>query len=261
MQENKTDLSAVTVTNFLAVNRINTRKGTANHRENRPNYALVLKYEGETEYTGENGRVRSDLTNAVVLPMGCTYDWKCIKTGRCYLVEFEAEPDMTSPVSFSLTDADADKLLHKIERLSQVGGADDPTSRLEAIKSVYDMLLLLLRSSKTYMPSEKFKLIRPAVEYIHLHYTENIEISELGRMLTISTVYFRKLFRSFYGMSPLEYIQKLRIDQAKKMLCSDYGTLTDIALSLGYPNMYYFSRVFKSAEGVSPSKYKNKFGI
>ena len=71
----------------------------------------------------------------------------------------------------------------------------------------------------------------------------------------MSSVYFRKMFTQIMGGSPIAYVKQFRIEKAKEMLKSDYGTLTDIASMLGYASLYDFSRDFKKQTGVPPSKY------
>ena len=68
-------------------------------------------------------------------------------------------------------------------------------------------------------------------------------------------MYFRELFTKTVGVSPIAYARELRIKKAKEMLKSDYGSLTDIAQSLGYSGLYDFSRDFKKHTGVAPSRY------
>jgi YesN/AraC family two-component response regulator len=53
----------------------------------------------------------------------------------------------------------------------------------------------------------------------------------------------------------MAYVKKLKIKKAKEMLESDFGSISDIAHSLGYSNIYDFSRDFKKQVGVSPTKY------
>ena len=60
------------------------------------------------------------------------------------------------------------------------------------------------------------------------------------------------------GTSPIVYTRRLRIEKAKEMLRSDYGTLSDVAQSLGYASLYDFSRDFKKHTGVTPSKYERE---
>ena len=100
--------------------------------------------------------------------------------------------------------------------------------------------------------------IAPAIEYISQHYNEKITNDVLAAVVGMSTVYFRKLFASAMGVSPITYANNLRIEKAKEMLKSDYGSLSDIAISLGYPSLYDFSRAFKKHTGISPSKYESQ---
>ena len=134
-----------------------------------------------------------------------------------------------------------------------------PTMQLESIRDTYSIILSLVKAEhERYLPSEKQKKIAPAIEYISLHYNENITNDLLASVAGISTVYFRKLFTDIMGASPIAYAHKLRIEKAKEMLKSDYGTLSDIAQSLGYPSLYDFSRDFKKHTGVAPSKYESR---
>ena len=127
---------------------------------------------------------------------------------------------------------------------------------MEAIRDLYDILLKICPITTTqYIPSDKTKKIAPAMEYIAKNYNKNIKNDELAMVSGLSTVYFRKLFTQIYGTSPITYIQNLRIKKAKEMLKSDYGNITDIALSLGFANVYEFSRAFKKVTGIPPSKY------
>ena len=130
---------------------------------------------------------------------------------------------------------------------------------LESIRDTYSILLTLAQEEpKQYLPTKKQQKIAPAIEYISAHYNESITNDKLAEITGLSNVYFRKLFADIVGTSPITYVHKLRIEKAKEMLKSDYGTISDIAQSLGYPNLYDFSRDFKKHTGVSPSMYKVK---
>ena len=130
---------------------------------------------------------------------------------------------------------------------------------VESIRDTYSILLALTQAiSERYLPTEKQQKIAPAVDYISQHYNENITNDELATITGLSTVYFRKLFTSIMGVSHITYAHHFRIEKAKEMLKSDYGTLSDLALSLGYSSLYDFSRDFKKHTGVAPSKYENR---
>jgi len=77
-----------------------------------------------------------------------------------------------------------------------------------------------------------------------------------------SDSYFRKLFKSFTGSAPLDYLHHLRIELAKRQLQQYHGivSIKAIALGCGFNDPYYFSRVFKKHEGISPQGYIDNLG-
>ena len=131
-----------------------------------------------------------------------------------------------------------------------------PTVHAEGLRDAYSILLYLLQSNAPkYTPNHKAQRLLPAMEHIAKHYNEHITNDTLASLTGVSTVYFRKLFTATMGMSPIAYVNRLRLEQAKELLRSDYGTLGDIAQSLGYASLYDFSRAFKRYTGIAPSKY------
>ena len=196
----------------------------------------------------------SDANHLVVLPKGCDYDWHCTQGGRFYSIEFQSDTQFIKPISFTITNSD--KLLRKFKELEYKRNLKTPNLQLESIRDTYSIIIELLKSeSDHYLPAKKKNRLLPAIEYISQNYNKKITNDQLATITGISTVYFRKLFTYTFGVSPMVYIQNLRIEKAKELLKSDYGTLTDLALSLGYSSLYDFSRAFKKATGLSPSKY------
>ena len=70
-------LSNLIITKVYSVTTMYTEKNTKIKRNNRPNRAIVIKYEGETIYTVKEKDYLSDINNLVILPKGCSYDWHC----------------------------------------------------------------------------------------------------------------------------------------------------------------------------------------
>lgn len=92
--------------------------------------------------------------------------------------------------------------------------------------------------------------------------TDNIKIpnppkvTNIIESLRISPGYGNRLFKDVYGMSPREYMSKLKIKWAKKMLAKPQFTISEIALALGYQNPTHFSRQFKRWTGSAPKRYR-----
>lgn len=131
-----------------------------------------------------------------------------------------------------------------------------PMYEIKSIKDTYSVILTLTENFVShYINNDKKQKIQPAIDFITKNYNKEIKNDDLAKECNMSTVYFRKLFKEIIGASPIAYTHNLRIEKSKEMLKSDYGSITDIALSLGYNNIYEFSKAFKKHTGVSPSKY------
>ncbi|MCB2359182.1 helix-turn-helix transcriptional regulator [Clostridium estertheticum] len=74
----------------------------------------------------------------------------------------------------------------------------------------------------------------------------------------LSPAYISKLFKESTGTSPINYLIKLRLSNAKHSLEIGDQSIKKIALSVGYPDMYHFSKLFKKYYGYPPSKLKRK---
>lgn len=249
------DLSKLIITRVHSVTTIYTESNDFRKRPARSCWALIYKWEGETEYADARGkRTLSNAEHPVLLPQGCVYEWTCKKSGRFTGIEFDA--NLSGDEIISLTATDGDRLLAQLKRLERVRMLRAPYWELEVIEGTYHILARLLRAGeKRYVPHDKAQRIQPALEYILQHYDEPITNEQLSEMSGVSTVYFRKLFTDAVGISPIRYIQRIRIRKAKEMLRSDYGSIAEVARSLGFQNIYHFSKAFKAQTGVSPSAY------
>ena len=247
-------LSDLIITKVYSATTMYTEKNAKTQRNNRPNWAIVIKYEGETMYVSEGKSYLSDINNLVILPKGCSYEWCCTHSGHFSIIEFESELVCNDIFSFSVNNSE--KILKLFKELEYKRTLRNPMHEAESIRDTYSILLMLVQSvQKKYLPTEKINKISPALEYIAKNYNKNIKNDVLANLCNLSTVYFRKLFAEIMGTSPISYVHELRIKKAKEMLKSDYSSITDIAESLGYLNIYDFSRTFKKYTGTSPSKY------
>lgn len=247
-------LSDMIITKVYSAATLYSEKGTKIKRNNRSSWAVVIKYEGETIYTANGKSHHSNIHNLAVLPKGCSYEWHCTRSGHFSIIEFESELVCNDIFSFSVNNSE--KILKLFKELEYKRTMRKPMYETESIRDTYSILLMLMHSvQKKHLPTEKLAKINPALEYIANNYNKNIKNDVLANLCNLSTVYFRKLFTEIMGSSPISYVHELRIKKAKEMLKSDYVSITDIAESLGYLNIYDFSRTFKKYTGISPSRY------
>ena len=247
-------LSNMIIRRFYSASTMYTEANTKAKRINRPCWGIIIKYEGETTYTVKDKEIVSNINNIVILPKGCSYEWLCTKSGHFEAIEFECETECDEIFTFQLKDGE--KLLKMVKELEYKHNIKGPLYKMESIRDCYSIILRLISSKQQkYIPGAKQQKIAPALDFIAKNYDKEIKNAELAQLTGLSTVYFRKLFTEVTGTSPIAYVHRLRIKKAKEMLKSDYGSITEIAKSLGYLNIYDFSRTFKKHTGISPSKY------
>jgi AraC-like DNA-binding protein len=116
--------------------------------------------------------------------------------------------------------------------------------------------ILALCYLENYNPKPIDSKIKKSVKYLLKHYNDfDLSIKAIAEQSFMSEVYFRKLFKAEYGISPQKYIIALRIQHAKELISTGYYSLKEIALMSGYSDYKYFSTEFKKQVGVSPSDY------
>lgn len=125
-------------------------------------------------------------------------------------------------------------------------------------RKVCETLLEYTKSENTEAGSEY--VIYRIKEYLDAHYREKIVIQEIADMFGLNYSYMCSLFRKYTHVSPNEYLIMKKMEQAKLLLETRNDlNIKDIAELVGYTDQYYFSRLFKTYEKISPKEYrKNK---
>ena len=260
------DLYGLTVLHVFPLTRVYGEAGSSGKRENRNSWGIIVRYEGWTDYVCEGVTIRSDRAHMALLPKGVSYRWRCGEAGHYYALNFDAavegDPEKKAEASCRIrtfTVREPEKILKVLRNLELLVDQKDPAADLESKRAVYEILHHYLYSEKkAYVSSDMKSRVRPAVEYLQTHYREDIRNDTLAALTGFSTAYFRRIFTEVTGVSPIQYLKMLRIEKAKVMLHGDFGTVTEIALQLGYADLYEFSRSFKNVTGVSPTAYLKK---
>ncbi|MBP3359722.1 MAG: helix-turn-helix transcriptional regulator [Clostridia bacterium] len=250
-------LSNLIITKVCSANRINSAANIITRRRSRERWAIAVKNTGYTEYICKGEKILSGPGHIVILSEGADYTWKSFG-GECLIIDFDASSAPGEIFSFKVKDnTNLTNLFYKIEHEKLVSG---PLCDLKNIKTLYEMIIILLESQKEkYSLSSKENIVGPIIEYIAKNYNNpNLTNEMLSRISGTSTVYFRKIFTEVYKCAPMEYVHKLRMNKAVEMLGSDYNSISAIAESVGYNSIYHFSKMFKRYYGVSPSNYKRQ---
>ena len=109
---------------------------------------------------------------------------------------------------------------------------------------------------KRRLSGEAQRFTRSAMAYLHEHYSEQITRRDLARHVNITEDHLTFCFRQELGTTPIEYLQRYRINQAKNLLKDSQRTITEIALDVGFSDSGYFSRIFRRETGMSPDAFR-----
>ena len=114
--------------------------------------------------------------------------------------------------------------------------------------------------SQNYVLKQSQSKIQKSVEYLLSNYKNSqLTINEIAKKSFVSEVYFRKIFKKEYGISPQKYIVNLRMQTATGLISTGYYSLKEVAFMCGYTDYKYFSVEFKRIKGVSPSMYSYNY--
>lgn len=152
-------------------------------------------------------------------------------------------------------------ILGGIEKAQKQQGSYD-----NLLKKKYLEIILIIykkRSEQQFknyytQPKQHQKMILRTMEYIEEHLTSSVDFHLLAKNENLSTNHFRKLFKDITGLSPVEYINRLRIIKACEYLHHSDMNISEVAANVGIYDANYFSRLFKNFMGCSPKQYLHR---
>jgi transcriptional regulator GlxA family with amidase domain len=103
------------------------------------------------------------------------------------------------------------------------------------------------------------KIIARCQEWIALHYEEPNPVQKMAEIAGLNTRTFARRFRAATGHSPIDYVQHVRIEEAKQMLETTAGPIDDLSMLVGYLDPAAFRRTFRKLAGTSPAEYRRRF--
>lgn len=98
-----------------------------------------------------------------------------------------------------------------------------------------------------------------AASYLRAHYRDEFKAHTMGLSINFHPVYIARCMQKEYGCSPVEYLQRYRIEQAKLLLVQTDYSISRVAEEVGFNQAAYFTSCFTKQEKVSPRKYRQQF--
>jgi len=122
--------------------------------------------------------------------------------------------------------------------------------------------VLLPRHTALLNGKKRGKDIPPNISKVKKHIEQNFgkaqSLDILASVACMSRYHFCRTFKHFIGVTSVEYLNMVRIKEAKRFLRNNWFSISEICFFIGYNNLCQFERVFKKSEGVSPSVYRKR---
>jgi len=139
------------------------------------------------------------------------------------------------------------------ETSGRIGDKLFSPTRSDGESSYVDLAIRQIREERE---QSTHNMLEKAVAYIHSKFQEDLSLEDAAEHVHLNPYYFSKLFKQQTGETFIDYVTRLRIDQAKEMIRDSKLSLKEVCYAVGYKDPNYFSRVFKKVTGVTPSEYR-----
>ncbi|WP_337101290.1 AraC family transcriptional regulator [Paenibacillus sp. YIM B09110] len=123
------------------------------------------------------------------------------------------------------------------------------------------LLRIICQETLELRASANQRLIERVTEFIRNHYKESITNETLADEFHFHAVYISRSMQRYQGCTPLQYLMKVRIEQAKLLLVNTDSSIAAIASDVGFESNTYFTRCFQRWEQKTPREYRNQFRL
>jgi AraC-like DNA-binding protein len=157
------------------------------------------------------------------------------------------------------------RVVRALHDLLREWSGDDPLARLAVTHALTTVLLAVLRDTSrgagvegrdpAHAALNRARAQR-AISFIEEHLTERLAVADLAEVAGVSPSRFTVIFTEVTGYSPLQYLRNTRVEEARRLLGDLTLSIKEVAARTGFDDAYYFSRVFRQLDGLSPSEYR-----
>lgn len=164
------------------------------------------------------------------------------------------------PVIEALAPRPMERLFQRIFKQMQSRQADAPAWIHAIVADLFARLFHARLRTGNLHPSEPVAplSLRKPLERMELYYHRPLRVAELAALGGMSVSHFMRLFKEFMGTSPIDWLRRERINQAKCRLLESDDSIKEIARQVGYGDQFFFSKDFKQITGFTPTDFRRQ---
>ncbi|MEE0410640.1 MAG: AraC family transcriptional regulator [Clostridia bacterium] len=223
-----------------------------------PTYELIYFIRGTCRITFKGHTFTAKKGDLLYLPK-CDDDQKytmeAIEEFALYYISFDTSDDV--PDNYSIIHMESDDIKRTYEHFYREWFAKRECYYYKTMQDLYKILEIAAKQNSQNLDNNRFIQLAASDDYMAEHYCDlDFNYTELREWSGLSYSYFKKLFIEKYGVPPVKYVTRLKINRACELLQTKMFSISKIAELCGFENVYYFSNVFKKYTGISPKNYK-----
>lgn len=244
-----------------SIYRIQRLKYENKNISERTHYGMVIIKNGKISYCYNGVEYIQTAGVVMLIPKGISYSFYCHEDADSYVINFEEESDLLKDKMYSVKVSNVYSVFDKINKKYHTSQIDSYERYFSLMSLVYDIMSNIAKNlSRDNQQIKCYETIEPSIKFMEEHYSDcDIKNDDLAKLSNVSTVHFRKVFKKIYGVSPIRYLELLKIEKAKELLVSKELSVNEIALVTGFADSSHFCHSFKKITGFSPGDYRKTF--
>lgn len=234
------------------ISYVHDKKGRVQTFRSRYAGCFIITLKGKLKFTFEDQAIITDRGQGIFIPEGSAYVNECLETAESIIVNFYAADPEPSPRA--LNGINEKLAVSFYEEISQKAYDASEAARYYLLSKLYELAFLLFQGDA--VKSDKELLAEKALSYLQGEFgRSDLQIDEAAAFCNVSAVYLRKTVKEIYQKSPFQILTELRMKKAYELLL-EKRPVKEIALSVGYSDIYQFSRAYKRYFGHAPTAAK-----
>lgn len=218
---------------------------------------LIYLVEAKARINMESKVLYGTLGDMLIYPPGHMHEEQVGAETKqiCMYLRFDIKSKGVLKTPFQLKDS-THKIYWILKELVETYQEEASISNERLIKLYIEALLLNIKKNLELSIDKKIDLVEGVVHYVKNNYKEELTVEKLSDLFFVSPSYLSRIFVKGKGISPMQYVMKIRIENAKKLLGIQDISIAEIAEAVGIGDPKYFSRVFKKETAYTPSEFR-----
>ena len=165
----------------------------------------------------------------------------------------------------SLKVGQRNEIIQNLDKIVSEKGSKEPDSEflvrllvLETFVHISRALKLEWENSMKDKTPKLRELMKISVNYINSNYENDLSLADIANFIYLSPSYFAKVFKKETGISPINYLLKVRTDKAREILSSTDLQIGEVAMLVGFSSHQRFNEIFKKNTGMTPTDHRKR---